>query len=326
MNNICLVTGASGFIGSALIKQIAESRKNELRVVVRGAYRTLPAMCTQNRDVSVVGDIHAKTDWRNALSGVDAVIHTAARAHVLKESEQVPAAAFRKVNVDGSINLAEQAVLANVRRFIFISSIGVNGSQTFEHLFSASDIPDPQEPYAQSKLEAENALREVFSGTQTQLVIIRPPLVYGPNAPGNFLRLLRLAASGFPLPLGAIHNKRSFVALDNLIDLLITCIDHPAAANQIFLVSDDDDISTTELLKRIAVAMGKEVRLVPVPERILQAAAHFVGKPGIAQRLCGSLQVDISKTKEVLGWEPPVTVDQALRQTVSCFLQNQFRK
>jgi nucleoside-diphosphate-sugar epimerase len=320
MSRICLVTGASGFVGSALMREVL--RRGQLEGLVgRGAVRVKAFSSIQTSDSIVVGDINEVTNWRQALADVDVVVHAAARAHVLKkDSTDDPIAVFRSVNVIGTVNLAEQALRAGIRRFIFVSSIGVNGNQTFGKAFCESDIPKPQEPYAISKFEAEVALRDLFSGPKAQLVIVRPPLVYGPNPPGNFRRLLNLAASGLPLPLGAIHNKRSFVGLDNLVDLIITCLDHPAAANQTFLVSDDEDISTTELLRRMGSALGKPARLLPVPVWMLEAGAALLGKRELSQRLCGNLQVDISKAKDLLGWSPPVSVDEGLRVTAERFL------
>ena len=259
--------------------------------------------------------INAHTDWARLLLGSNCVIHTAARAHVMEEEVADSSAVYRDVNVEGVHNLARQAASAGVQRFIFISSIGVNGNMN-TNPFTAYDSPMPAEPYAESKLEAEIGLRRIARETDMELVVIRPPLVYGPNAPGNFGRLVRFVARGLPLPFGGINNRRSLIALDNLVDLIITCIDHPAAANQIFLAADGQDLSTTELLQGVARAMGKPSRLIPVPESLLMLVASVVGKRGLAQRLLGSLQVDISKTRDLLGWEPPISVEEGLRR---CF-------
>lgn len=229
-----------------------------------------------------------------------------------------PLTEFRRVNVEGTLNLARQAAAAGVQRFIFISSIKVNGEETAPgDAFTASDVPAPQDPYGLSKFEAEEGLRSLAQQTGMEVVIIRPPLVYGPSVKGNFASMIKLVQKGLPLPLGAIHNKRSLVGIDNLVDLIIRCIDHPAAANQTFLASDGVDLSTTELLRSVVKAMGKPSRLVPVPASLLQTGAGLLGKKAMAQRLLGSLQVDISKTREVLGWEPPYTVEEGLRR---CFL------
>ncbi|CDS53583.1 UDP-glucose 4-epimerase [Polaromonas sp. CG9_12] len=227
--------------------------------------------------------------------------------------------AFRKVNMRGTLNLARQAAAADVRRFVFVSSIGVNGAETFQQPFDAQDRAAPHSPYALSKYEAELGLQALAAETDMEVVIIRPPLVYGPGAPGNFGSLMRWLQRGIPLPLGAIHNLRSLVALDNLVDLIVTCITHPAAANQTFLVSDGEDVSTTELLHRMGQAMGCPARLIPVPTGVLKAAAALLGKRDMAQRLCGSLQVDIQKTRQLLGWNPPLTLDQGLKKAAQGF-------
>lgn len=303
-----LLTGASGFVGRALAGRLASTPGVALSVAVRKQ-----AGISDQRTYAV-GDINRTTDWGPALAGQNVVIHAAARAHVTDGSD--PAEAYYGVNVEGTEILALKAAEAGVNRFIFISSIGVNGNQS-SRPFSDVDAPNPSEPYAVSKLHAEQRLLQVQRETGMEVVIIRPPLVYGPAAPGNFGKLVGWVQRGVPLPFGAIHNKRSLVGIDNLVDLIIRCIDHPAAANQTFLASDGVDLSTTELLRSVANAMGKPLRLVPVPAGLLQAGAGLLGKKAMAQRLLGSLQVDISKTREVLGWEPPYTVEEGLRR---CFL------
>lgn len=271
-----------------------------------------PSLCSTTH---VVGEFSADTDWSSALAGQQVVVHAAARAHIMKDEVADPLAEYRRVNVEGTLNLARQAVGAGVRRFIFISSIGVNGNFNTRP-FCADDPPSPAEPYAQSKGEAEQGLMQLVAETGIEVVIIRPPLVYGSGAPGNFGSLVRWIEKGFPLPLGAIHNKRSLVGIDNLVDLIIRCIDHPAAANQVFLAGDGEDLSTTELLRGVGRAMGKPARLIPVPAGMLQFGATLLGKRAMAQRLLGSLQVDISKTCELLDWKPPYTVEEGLRR---CF-------
>ncbi len=316
MTNTVLITGATGFIGRALCQALASRGGNTLRMAVRHQLPDADASHALG-DVVVTGDINAQTNWQRALAGVDAIVHTAARAHILADRSKDPLAEFRRINVDGTLNLARQSMAAGVRRFIHVSSIGVNGNQTpLGQPFTERSPADPQDAYAVSKLESELGLHELLKGSQTELVIIRPPLVYGPGAPGNFRRLLKLAASGLPVPLGDIHNKRSLVALDNLIDLMITCIDHPAAANQIFLVSDGEDLSTTELFLNMRAALRVPPRMLPIPVFILQAGAAVLGRKALAQRLCQSLQLDISKARTLLGWSPPVTIDQALRESV----------
>jgi nucleoside-diphosphate-sugar epimerase len=301
MNNI-LVTGSNGFIGSALCAQLKADGNNP-RCAVRSP--------SPDKNSIAVGDIGPDTRWDKALQEVDTVIHTAARAHILKDEASDPLAEYRKVNVEGTLNLARQAAEAGVKRFIFISSIGVNGNQSTTP-FTEQDPPAPHDLYAISKYEAEQGLQQLAKETEMEVVIIRPPLVYGPNAPGNFGSLVRWIEKGIPLPLGAIHNKRSLVALDNLVDLIVTCIDHPAAANQTFLAGDGEELSTTDLLRRLANAMGKPARLIPVPSGMLMFGATMLGKKAVAQRLLGSLQVDISKARNVLNWEPPISVEVAL--------------
>lgn len=310
-----LVTGASGFVGSYLIRELRQ----------RGFSRAIGALRTQKTALGdnsvVVGGIDETTDWSSALEGMEVVIHTAARAHIINDDVTDPLTEFRKVNVAGTRSLALQAASAGVKRFIFISSIKVNGEQTSPgNPFNTASKPMPVDDYGISKLEAEKALWEVASESDMELVIVRPPLVYGPGVKGNFSSMIRLVKKGIPLPLGAIHNKRSLLALDNLIDLIITCIDHPSAANEIFLAADGEDLSTSDLLRRVAEAMGKPSRLIPVPSTLLQLGATVLGKKAMAQRLLGSLQVDISKTREVLGWEPPISVNEGLRR---CFKNNQ---
>lgn len=311
IDNKIAVTGANGFVGQALLTALTGQGR-----AVRPVVRT-----SATGGAVAVGDIGPATDWSAALDGVDIVVHTAARVHVMNEGATDPLTAFREVNVDGTLNLAQQAAEAGVRRLVFISSIKVNGEQTVPGTpFLVSDPPAPEDAYGLSKWEAEQALWQMVARTGLELVVVRPPLVYGPGVKGNFLAMLRWLDKGVPLPLGLIHNQRSLVALDNLVDLLMTCIDHPAAANQTFLVADGDDLSTTELLRRTAMALGRPARLLPVPQILLQAALKSIGKGTLAQRLCGSLQVDLSKAHELLGWTPSVTVDEALRKTAQAYL------
>jgi nucleoside-diphosphate-sugar epimerase len=264
-----------------------------------------------------IRDMTAATDWNAALIGVQAVVHCAARVHVMQDDATDPLHAHREVNVNGTLNLARQAAQAGVRRFVFISSIKVNGEATQPgQPFTADDVPVPLDPYGVSKLEAELGLREIDAQTGMEVVIVRPPLVYGPGVKANFASMMRWVARGIPLPLGAIQNARSMVALDNLVDLLVTCLTHPGAGGQTFLVSDGEDVSTTELLRRTAQAMDKKALLLPVPAAVLELGASLLGKRALAQRLCGSLQVDIEKTRRLLGWSPPLTLDQGLKKAV----------
>lgn len=303
-----LVTGANGFVGRAFCSE-ALARGAAVRGITRAPY-DLPTGVVN----MVVGSIDGNTDWMDAFADCEVVVHLAARVHVIQETTANPLEEFRRVNVQGTLNLARQAVAAGVRRFVFISSIGVNGAETFEQPFTAEDHAWPHSPYASSKYEAELGLQALATETGLEVVIIRPPLVYGFGAPGNFGLLMRWLKCGVPLPLGAIHNERSLVSLDNLIDLIITCLTHPAAANQIFLVSDGHDVSTTELLRHMGQAMGKPARLLPVPVSLIKLGAFLVHRTDVAQRLCGSLQVDISKTRELLGWVPPLSLDEGLRR------------
>jgi nucleoside-diphosphate-sugar epimerase len=227
-----------------------------------------------------------------------------------------PLSEFRKVNLQGTLNLARGAVKAGVKRLVFISSIGVNGAETSGNPFMAVDEPAPHSPYALSKHEAEIALRKLASETGLELVIIRPPLVYGPDAPGNFGTLMRAVKHGWPLPLGAVHNQRSLISLDNLVDFIITCTHHPNAANQTFLISDGHDLTTTELIQMMAMSAGVSSRLLPVPVSLLKVGAAFLGKSVQLQSLCGNLQVDISKARNLLGWVPPVSVNEGLRRAM----------
>ena len=308
MSNIML-TGASGFIGTHLFTALKRSSTFQIVGLCRRRPRDGNGLKLQ-----AVGDLQ-RADLSALLPDIGVLIHSAARAHIIKEEAGELLAEYRRVNVEGTLNVARQAVAAGVKRFIFISSIGVNGNINTRP-FCVDDQPNPAEPYAQSKWEAEQGLMQLAAETDMEVVIIRPPLVYGPGAPGNFGSLVRWIEKGTPLPLGAIHNKRSLVGVDNLVDLIIRCIDHPAAANQVFLAGDGQDLSTTELLRGVGKAMGKPARLVPVPAGLLQFGATLLGRKAMAQRLLGSLQVDISKTCELLDWKPPYTVEEGLRR---CF-------
>ncbi|MFI8735972.1 UDP-glucose 4-epimerase family protein [Ectopseudomonas toyotomiensis] len=307
-----LLTGATGFVGGALLRYLSTAGACVVAAVRSSGTRRF------SEHVFEVGDISADTQWASALEGTTVVVHTAARAHISQEVSSDPLTEYRGVNVEGTLNLARQAAIAGVNRFVFISSIGVNGNVNVRP-FSALDVPHPVEPYAQSKWEAERGLWRIQQETGMELVIIRPPLVYGPGAPGNFGSLVRWVGKGIPLPLGAIHNRRSLVGIDNLVDLTVRCIDHPAAANQVFLAGDGRDLSTTELLRLVGDAMGRPARLIPVPAGVLKLSAALLGRKAMAQRLLGSLQVDISQTCETLDWQPPFTVEEGLKR---CFLSS----
>jgi UDP-glucose 4-epimerase len=307
VKNKILITGFSGFVGNSLLTPLIS--------------HDLVLLGRKKQDKFAFPFFHsefnAESDYSSALAGVDVVIHSAARVHMMNEQTTDPLAAFREVNTFGTLNLARQAAASGVKRFIFISSIKVNGEATAEgEAFRFDDTAKPEDAYSISKAEAETGLKQIATQTGMELVIIRPPLIYGPGVKANFAAMMKLARINLPLPLGAIKNKRSLVALDNLVDLIITCIDHPKAANQTFLVSDDQDVSTTELLQMMTRAAGKAPWFMPVPVSWLKLAGKFIGKQAVIDRLCGNLQVDISHTKDTLGWTPPVTVEEGIAR---CF-------
>lgn len=318
MPHSVFLTGASGFVGRAILDRllaeavpvIAALRSNAKALDV-----PVPTVRFERFDQG--------HDWSGALAGCEVVIHCAARVHVMNDTEADPLAAFRAVNVEGTLELARQAAKAGVKRFIFVSSIKVNGEGTEPgHAYRADDVPAPADPYGISKMEAEQGLQRLATETDMEVVIVRPVLVYGPGVKANFQAIMRWLEKGLPLPFGAIDNRRSLVALDNLVDLLVTCMDHPGAANQTFLVSDGEDLSTTQLLRRMAIALGKPARLLPIPAGWLRASAAMLGKRSLSQRLCGSLQVDIEKTRTLLGWVPPVKVDEALKVAARYYQEN----
>lgn len=314
-----LVTGANGFVGSALLFRLSLDAQHQVKAALRRGVSNIPEGVTPVQ----VGDLGPETDWQLAVSGVNAIVHIAARVHVMSESVADSLAEFRQVNVEGTLNLARQVAAARVRRFIFISSIKVNGEETsLGRPYTADDESAPVDPYGISKRETEDGLRQLAAETGMEVVIIRPPLVYGPGVKANFRNMMRWLCRGIPLPLGAIHNRRSLVALDNLVDFICVCLSHPAAANQTFLVSDGEDMSITDLLRRMARALHVPARLVPVPQGLLEWGARMLGREDLSQRLCASLQVDISKARTLLGWQPPVTVETALRRTAEYFLNS----
>jgi nucleoside-diphosphate-sugar epimerase len=305
-----LLTGGSGFVGSALLKRLLKGSFE-----VRASVRAYPSEAPSGANFILVESQSSSTNWRPALQNVDTIVHCAARVHVMREEALDPLAEYRRVNVEGTLNLARQAAHSGVRRFVFVSSIKVNGEATsLGQPFTADDAPAPSDPYGVSKQEAEQGLRDIQAETGMEVVIVRPPLVYGPGVKANFAAMMRWVARGVPLPLGAIHNVRSMVALDNLVDLLVTCLTHSAAAGQTFLVSDGEDMSTTQLLQRMGKAMNRPAHLIPVPAGLLGFAASLLGKEAVVQRLVGSLQVDIGKTRQLLHWNPPVSVDEGLRR------------
>jgi UDP-glucose 4-epimerase len=305
-----LVTGANGFVGTALCR-VLRARGIDFVPAVRSA---------AGPDQIAVGDIDAQTQWKAALSACSAVIHLAARVHVMNDPSVEPLAAYRALNCDATLNLARQAAESGIKRFVYVSSIKVNGEKTNGKPFTPADIPAPLDPYGKSKWEAEIGLKALSRQTGLEVVVVRPPLVYGPGVGANFLSLMRLVRAGLPLPLGAVDNRRSMVAADNLADLLICCTRHSSATGETFLVSDGCDVSTPELVRKLAAAMAKPVRLLPIPEKFLTAGASLLGKAAMAERLLGSLQVDIARTKAVLGWRPVVGMDDAIDATVKHFL------
>jgi nucleoside-diphosphate-sugar epimerase len=314
------VTGASGFIGSSLLQKLSESPSFQ----VIGVFRKPPAK-ELSYQIAEVADITETTDWSNLfdLHSIDVVVHCAARVHQMDDHSNDPLTEFRRVNCAGSLQLARAAAAAGVRRFVFISSVKVMGESTLPGApFSVNDLPKPVDPYGVSKWEAEQQLAVLCKETGMELVVVRPPLVYGPGVKANFLNMLKWVQRGIPLPLGAIHNQRSLVALDNLIDCIVKIIHHPAAAGQTFFVSDNHDVSTTDLLLGISQALGKSPRLISVPESWFNYAARLLRRPAIAKRLCGSLQLDIRHTMDVLEWQPPLSLEQALLKVAKHFQQS----
>lgn len=305
-----LLTGGTGFVGSALARRLAETGAEYVKAV-RG---------TGGVGAVHIGEINGSTCWAEALQGVDVVVHLAARVHVMDETASDPLSEFRNVNTAGTSRLAQQAAEAGVRRLVLVSSIKVNGEATYGKAFTESGAARPQDPYGISKAEAEEALWSVCTETGLEGVVIRPPLVYGPGVGGNFERLMGLVAKGLPLPLGWVDNRRSLVARDNLVDLILTAATHPDAAGHTFLAADGEDLSTPELIRRIARCMERPARLLPVPLSLLRAGGRLVGKSDLIDRLCGDLQVDGSHARDVLGWTPPVSVDEELSRTVKAWM------
>lgn len=311
-----LVTGGTGFVGSALMSELSKL-EYDLRQLVRAEKKQDDSKVNR----FYIDGLDSDVDLSDPLKDVDVVIHLAARVHVMDEKNENPHAEYRRINVESTMNLARQAAHLGVKRFIFISSVKVNGELTEKDiLFRANDKPNPQDPYGISKLEAESALMQLSKETGMEVVVVRPPLVYGPKVKANFLSMMKWLHKSIPMPFGKIDNKRSLVFIDNLVDLLIRLIDHPKAAGQVFLVSDDHDVSTTALLKSMSFALGKKTLLIPVPVFLLQAVFFLMGKSSLSQRLLGSLRLDISKTKEILDWTPPVSFEEGIKRTAMSFL------
>lgn len=305
-----LVTGASGFVGRRACEVFAERGCEVRRALRRGC----------GTGGIVVGEIGPDTDWTSALDGAATVVHLAARVHVMQDDAADPLAEYRRVNRDGTAALARQAAAAGVRRLVFVSTIKVNGEATDAQPFRAEDPPRPQDAYGRSKAEAEEVLWQIAAQTGLEVTVIRPPLVYGPGVGGNFRRLLGLVERGYPLPLAKVDNRRTLVGRDNLVDLIVRCLESPQAAGEVFLAGDGEDLSTAELIGRLALLMGRRPPLLPVPPSWLRTVARLVGCKAQAERLCGSLQVDIGKAETSLGWRPPVRMDDELGRTVVAYL------
>jgi UDP-glucose 4-epimerase len=310
-----LLTGGTGFLGGALLDVLVNKK---IRCLGRLKPLKLPASSFYQ------SEINAGSDFTAAVQDTNLLIHCAARVHIMADSSLNLLEEFREVNTYGTLNLAQQAAEAGVKRFIFISSIKVNGESTKLGVpFRPDDTPDLEDPYGLSKYEAEVGLRKIAKNTGMEVVIIRPPLVYGPNVKANFASMMKWINKGVPLPFGAIYNKRSLVALDNLVSFIIHCIDHPKAANEVFLISDGEDVSTTQLLQKVARVLGKKPSLIPVPVSWMMFAARLVSKGDVATRLFGSLQVDSTKARDLLGWKPVITMDEQLKKTADAYLQNE---
>jgi nucleoside-diphosphate-sugar epimerase len=311
-----LVTGANGFVGTALAVRLIHEDW-EVNRAIRSSVATDGGIA--------IGDIRVDTDWSPALSGCDAVVHLAARVHVMRDAVSDPLTAFRAVNVDGTFNLARQAAAAGVKRFIFLSSIKVNGEGR-EEPYQETDRAAPRDPYAISKWQAEQGLHGIAAKTGMEVVILRPPLVYGPGVKANFHRLLGVVDKGWPLPLGAIRNRRSLLYLGNLVDAIQLCLEHPAAAGQTYLLSDGEDVSSPELVRRLARAMGRPARLLPVPPTWLRLAGRLVGRHAEVERLLGSLVVDSGRIRRELGWSSPFSLDAGLAETARDYVRSRMAK
>lgn len=312
-----LLTGSTGFVGTNLVKSLTLKSDYIVKSAVRHAVNKDDGLLFE------VGDINASTDFELPLKNTTVVVHCAARAHVMDDKEAEPLTLYREVNTAGTVNLAKQAIDSGVKRFIFISSIKVNGEGTLVGCpFKTEDNHAPEDDYGLSKSEAEKQLVALAKDSSMEVVIIRPTIVYGPGVKANFASLMRLVSKGIPLPFGSItQNKRSLVSINNLVDLIVTCIDHPKAANQVFLVSDDHDVSTAEMVRELAIALDKPTWQLPVPIWCYKLFGKLFGKSDIVDRLTGSLQVDISHTKETLGWKPSQTLQEGFKQTAQAFLQ-----
>ena len=324
-----LVTGGTGFIGKAIINSLLLDRQFILTITIRRPDKVVEFESGNLEKLNVVsiGEVNSGTDWSDALNECGVVIHCAAQVHIMDDLVADPLMVFREVNTLGTLNLAKQAAQIGVRRFIFISTVKVNGEwNPSGHPFGPDDVNIPSDPYGLSKYEAEAGLRELANKSGMEVVIIRPPLVYGPGVKGNFDRMVRWLIKGAPLPFGAVDNQRSLVSVANLVSLITVCIEHPKAANETFLVSDGCDLSTTDLLTKLSLLLNTPRRLLPVPAAWLMLAARLLGKEDVAQRLLGSLQVDIEKNRFLLDWTPPMTVDEGLKAVADSFITENVKE
>lgn len=314
-----LITGATGFVGRALFENLKSKKKYLTHLTIRTNQKEL----FEGGKTFNIGEIDSNTNWKDALDGVSCIVHCAARAHIMEKKQTDSLNVYRRINVDGTRNLAKQAALRGIKRFIFLSSVKVNGEETIaSKSFKYDDIPQPEDSYGVSKWEAEQALLEISKKTGLEIVIIRAPLIYGVEVKGNFLRLLDLIYKQIPLPLNSINNSRSFIGLDNLVDLIIHCIDHPNATGKTFLVSDDEDISTPDLIRKLSKIMGRSTRLFSFPISILKLMSYLIGKTLKVNRLIGSLRVNSSYTRKILEWNPPFSLDEGLEKTVLWYLKS----
>jgi nucleoside-diphosphate-sugar epimerase len=315
-----LVTGANGFVGRQLCRSLSQKG-----FWVKAAVRQTAIAPTEEMQYIPVGDIGPHTDWTEALHGVDLVVHLAGRAHIRRDSSANSMAEYERINTLGTIRLAQMAAAAHVKRFLFLSSVKVNGEETHGQPFAETDRPAPLDFYAVSKWKAEEGLLHLHRQGELSVVIIRPPLVYGPGVRANFLQLIRLVDSGLPLPLGKIQNKRSLVGLRNLIEFITVCLHDPSAAGELFLVSDQEDLSTADLVQRLAVFLGRSPYLLPIPYQFMAIMARIMGKQEAFNKLCHSLQVDVEKSRKVLHWNPPFSVNEELEHTIQWY-KNEYKR
>ncbi len=304
-----LITGATGFVGSRLLLKLKDKGH-----FCRAAVRRASSSVDVQTDSVIVGEIDAQTDWSQAVKDIDVVVHLAARVHIMNDQVENPLLEFRKINLEGTRSLAEAAIKAGAKRFVYISSIKVNGEATYALPFTSQDSPSPSDPYAIAKWEAERALQELSQESGLEVVIIRPTLVYGPGVKANFLNLVKLVRKRIPLPLAGIKNKRNLVALDNLVDLIVTCCEHPDAGGHVFLAADDEAVSTAELVTNIAKSFGQRSPVFFFPPMLMAWACRLLGKQAIWNRLAGSLQVDNSEAKKIMGWQPVTSMDEELKR------------